>query len=107
MIDLFSWRPAYPASPGCRRTDTSRRAADEIAPAAGTIRAKVLATVRDAGPAGLTPDECAARLGLSILTVRPRFSELKLVGLVRDGGARRRNAGGRSAIVWIASGREC
>ena len=51
---------------------------------------------------GLTADEVAGRLGLSILSVRPRISELTRLGKVRDSGHRRRNTSGKNAIVWAA-----
>ncbi len=50
---------------------------------------------------GLTPDEVAARLGLSVLTVRPRCSELIRRGHVVDSGSRRVNASGRKAKVLV------
>jgi predicted ArsR family transcriptional regulator len=49
---------------------------------------------------GMTADECAGRLGLSILTVRPRVTELSRLGKLRDSGARRANGSGKKAIVW-------
>lgn len=90
-FDLFS----YPHSAGHKRTDTSREAAERVD--AGTLRGKVLQALRE-GPA--TADECAARLGFSILSIRPRLTELRELGRVCDTGARRPNASGRSAIVW-------
>jgi len=51
---------------------------------------------------GLTADEVAGRLGLSILSIRPRITELARLGKVRDSGERRRNGSGRKAIVWAA-----
>lgn len=94
MTDLF----AYPHHPGARDRDTSRAAAASIAPAASTLRDRVLALYER--NAGMTADECAGRLGLSILSVRPRVTELARLGRLRDSGARRANGSGRSAIVW-------
>ncbi|MCG7346604.1 hypothetical protein [Sphingomonas sp. ACRSK] len=94
MSDLFT----YPHQPGARARDTSRDAADAIAPDAGKLRARALAVVRRSN--GLTADEVAGRLGLSILSIRPRLTELSRLGQVRDSGLRRRNASGRPAIVW-------
>lgn len=48
---------------------------------------------------GLTPDEVAMRLCLSVLTVRPRCSELMRQGRLVDSGQRRANASGRQAKV--------
>jgi hypothetical protein len=54
---------------------------------------------------GLTPDEIAGRLQLSILTVRPRCSELVRCGRLVNSGGRRANASGRLAkVLIVASG---
>jgi len=53
-----------------------------------------------ATPAGLTADEIAARLGESVLAVRPRISELFHAGVIEKTGDRRPNASGLSAHVW-------
>lgn len=94
MNDLF----AYPHQPGARDRDTSQAAADGIAPDAHLLRSRALAVVKRSN--GLTADEVAGRLGLSILSIRPRLTELSRLGLVRDSGLRRHNASGRKAIVW-------
>lgn len=91
--------PLFEAPPA-RDTDTSRAAASAIAPSAARLRMMVLGAIRAAGPAGLTADEAADRLGLSVLTVRPRVSELGKAGSIVDAGSRRANRSGRKAIVW-------
>ena len=95
MTDLFR----YPDAPGAQDRDTSQAAADFIAPTAPQLRARALAVVERSN--GLTADEVAGRLGLSILSIRPRLTELSRLGKVRDGGGRRRNKSGRNAIVWV------
>ncbi len=92
-MDLFN----YPASPGFKKTDTSRAAAVGMAPRASTIRAKVLAALVTGD---FTADEMAAHLGIDKLAVRPRFSELKRTGRIHDTGTRRANTSNKSAIVW-------
>jgi len=47
-----------------------------------------------------TADEIAQRLGISILTARPRVAELVKRGYLQDSGQRRQNASGRTAAVW-------
>jgi predicted transcriptional regulator len=47
-----------------------------------------------------TADEIADMLRKSILSVRPRVSELNSRGLIWDSGRRRKNQSGNSAIVW-------
>jgi predicted ArsR family transcriptional regulator len=88
----------YPHTPGHRQTDTSADAADAMQPLAETVRASCLDVLKSRGP--LTADETADALGLSILTVRPRMTELRQMGLARDSGDRRPNRSGKSAIVW-------
>jgi hypothetical protein len=57
-----------------------------------------------AGP--LTADEAAAKLGESVLSIRPRISELRARGLIAPTGERRRNASGMRAMVWgVVEGR--
>ena len=48
----------------------------------------------------LTADECAEMLGKSILSIRPRISELATKKLIFDSGKRRKTASGHNAIVW-------
>jgi predicted transcriptional regulator len=94
VTDLFR----YPEAPGAQDRDTSRAAADDIAPTAPQLRARALAVLERSN--GLTADEVAGRLGLSILSIRPRLTELSRLGSVRDSGERRRNHSGKKAIVW-------
>ena len=99
-MDLFSYAPSYPVSAGYKgNSDTSRQAASSIN--ANVLRAKVLAEFERPG-CWWTADEVAARLNLSVLSVRPRVCELSAMGKIRDSGERRKNASGRSATVWRA-----
>jgi len=92
---------SYPTTPGHKGTETSRKASPHRDTAA-KIRARVLAEFETHGP--MTPDECAARLQMSILTVRPQCSELKLTNCLADTGERRRNAGTmKSAAVLMVA----
>lgn len=90
----------YPSEPGHKGTDTSAAAAQHVKPDASILRTKVLG-VLVAHPSGLTADEVAARLDESILSIRPRVSELHARELVTDSGRRRLNGSGRSAVVWV------
>lgn len=94
MTDLFN----YPHAPGAQDRDTSRAAAADIAETAPQLRGRALAIVERSN--GMTADEVAGKLGLSILSIRPRLSELARLGKVRDSGQRRPNASGKNAIVW-------
>lgn len=92
-LDLFT----YPNFPGAKREGTSRAAAEQVAPRAPTIRQRIL-TLMDG--ASLTADEAAAQLGISILSVRPRFSEALALGQIEDTGRTRLNDSGVAATVW-------
>jgi predicted ArsR family transcriptional regulator len=100
QLDLLDWKPRYPAVPGSKAAGTSSEAAEAMKPRAGILRAKVLACLRTRA---LTADECADALRESVLAIRPRFSELRALGLVVDTGDRRINDSGRRAIVWRAA----
>ena len=64
----------YPDTPGFKVDGASKIAAESMQDKAPTIRDKVLALFKRHG--WLTADECADKLGLSVLSVRPRLSEL-------------------------------
>lgn len=98
--DLFG---ALSARVAAQWPDTSVAAAEALQDDAPRLRREVLRAISAAGPAGLTADEAAARLRLSPLSTRPRCTELRAAGLIEDSGARRPNASGRRAIVWIAA----
>ena len=93
--DLFSYR--YPVIPAAQDTDTSQAAAYSMISSAPTLRAKCLEALETAD---FTADEIAARVNVSILAIRPRLTELKVMKVVVDSGKRRRNVSGKSAIVW-------
>ena len=89
---------SYPNSPGFKeRGGTSEEAAVAEQSRADTIRRRVRDYLRQHNT---TTDDCAAALALSILAVRPRFSELRLRGELEDTGERRLNASGKRAAVW-------
>ena len=95
--DLFN----YPHTPGYQNTDTSRQAAEDISPAAPTLRGQVLYRISQAGDRGLTADEAAHILQEGILSIRPRVTELNRLGRIEDTGERRLNTiSGKKAIVW-------
>lgn len=100
--DLFSWEPPprYPDVPVAKTDGTSQEAADAIADRAPTLRDQALAILREEA---LTADEVAARMDCRIWSIRPRITELKLLGLVADTGERRLNISGRRAEVVRAA----
>lgn len=92
----------YPTSPGFKVVGPSAEAARAIADRAKTLRDRVLGAIK-AEPAGLSADQVAGKLGESILSVRPRVSELCRAGEIRKTEARAKNASGMSATVWVVS----
>jgi DNA-binding MarR family transcriptional regulator len=102
MSDLFgNAAPVeYPDAPGFRDTDTSKAAAEAVAPKLGRLQRMALAAIKDRGPFGLTADELADALGLDRYSIQPRTSELRRKGLIVDCGLRRRNSSRKRAIVW-------
>ena len=57
-------------------------------------------------PQGLTGSEIANKCERSILSVRPRTSELKLQGLIIDTEKSRKNEGGQTEIIYKLRGLE-
>lgn len=87
----------YPLSPGWSRPGTSQVAAMQMTGRAFTLREGVL-LILDLVPS--TADECAEFMGRTVLSIRPRLTELEHMGHIRDTGRRRKNISGRYAIVW-------
>ena len=90
----------YPNSPGWKARETSRAAAEAIAPQAKSLRARVLDEIAKAPG---TPEQIAHRMKAPLMNVRPRCSELARKGLIIDSGARGQAMGGREAIIWRAA----
>lgn len=97
--NLFDYASKYPHVPGERRTATSKAAAKATKPRVKSLREQVLDMLKFYDT-GLTADECAKQLGNSILSIRPRFSELLRLGKIFDSGITRANESGLQATVW-------
>lgn len=89
----------YPDSPGFKVPGTSQAAAERIAPKALTLRNRVLEYI-NGQLMGCTADEVAAAIGESILSVRPRVSELHRMGEIVATGERFCNQSGMTANAW-------
>ena len=89
----------YPDAPGFKVSGPSEQAAEAMGGTANKMRAAVLARFAQY-PTGATADEVARDLNLSVLSVRPRVSELKRTGKIKKTIARRKNQSGMSATVW-------
>jgi hypothetical protein len=95
---------AYPHAPGYKRVGTSKSAADSMREKAPTLRSRIHfhMTTFDR-PRGFTADEIAYELYESILSIRPRFTELLRLGKIVDTGETRANVeSGKQATVWRA-----
>jgi hypothetical protein len=103
--DLFDrGEPIYPAFPGSKGADTSREAAEAIAPFASNMRGKVAKVYADSFPRGFTPDEVAKQLNATPFMIRPRVTELGAVGLIERTGEKRNNPhSSLKAAVWRAA----
>lgn len=88
----------YPDTPGWKAPGTSQAAAEAISERAPAIRDRVLEYIRQ--HAGVTADEVAAALGMSVLTIRPRVSELRRRGDIEPTGERFCNSSGMTANAW-------
>lgn len=102
MTTLFDYMDRYPHAPGSKAGGTSKKAAKLIKERAPTLRDQVYKLLLDV-PAGLTADECAAKLNKSILSIRPRLSELHNLQKIRDTGCTRANDSGVQASVWCVN----
>src|SRR6202035_3462196 len=91
-------KESYPLAPGYRELTTSRDAAKFVSDRTGLLRDSVLTMLRLNGP--MTADETAHMLHETVLTIRPRFSELLKLEKIERTGERRANASGAKAAVW-------
>lgn len=95
MADLFDSQ--YPSDPGYKQTATAKDAAEAMKPRAALLREQVYEILRRCP---CTADEVAATLKESVLSIRPRLSELNAAKRIVDTGHRRKNKSGRTAAVW-------
>ncbi len=87
----------YPHTPGHKAQGTSLEAAHAMKSRAQTLRNLSLNCFETGA---FTADDVADMLGESVLTIRPRISELVRMGLLKDSGQRKANASGKMAICW-------
>ncbi len=99
QLPLWAAAASYPLAAGSKTGGTSAEAAKKIH--AARLQKAVLRVLQTT-PGGMTADEVAGELGESILSIRPRVSELKRQGMVEKTRERRRNISGMSASVWRA-----
>lgn len=90
----------YPEIAGQKEYTTSLEAADKINKSgrAQRLRTKVFEFFMQGGEA--SADELAEKFGDSILSIRPRVSELHVSGLIERTGRRHTNESGMSANIY-------
>ena len=90
----------YPDAPGFKeKGGASEEAAQRIAPALKKNQTEAFNAFHRAGKP-LTADELAEFLGKTIVSVRPRVSELRRLGLIVSTGERRASSFGQASTVW-------
>lgn len=95
-INLYPDYPAYKTT----TPETFALAALQIADRSGHLRNKVLDVLKNRN---CTADEVAEKIGESVLSIRPRVSELRAMGKIVPTTLRRKNITGHSAVVWTVS----
>lgn len=100
--DLFGTEPHYhpsPTAPYQRGSETSRAAAEAIAPFAGTMRLRTLEAYAKMEDRGATREEVAHWKGIRLATVCARTRELVKIGALAPTGGTRPTTGRRQAEV--------
>ncbi len=99
QLSLFD-NPIQPTAPFVATSETSREAAEEIAPITGELRQRVYCYISEQ-PNGATDEECQIGLNMPANTQRPRRIELERMGWIEKNGTRKTRSG-RDAAVWCA-----
>lgn len=84
-------------------TETSKAAAGNVTPRAGTIREQVLEMIQLSLTRGMTCDELEFVLGRPHTTVSARIRELSLMGLIDIAPYTRKTRYGRDARVYLCA----
>lgn len=92
----------YPDGPGfVAGSETSKEAAESVAPHLGKLQGRVMAFVAARGAVGATDWELEHYLGLCHQSASARRRELVLKGLIGKSGRTRATGSGRKANVWV------
>ena len=97
LFNFIDQTDKYPQSPGYKKRETSKQAAEDIKPSAETLRNQVYQILKSRE---LSADQCAELMEEDKLSIRPRFSELAKMGKIEDSGKRTLNRSGKRAVVW-------
>lgn len=102
QLDLLNWKKPYRNGAGHKEHGGPSEAASEfVTPHLHRVYPLILALLRDAD---LTSDEIALRLGRDKLFIRPRCTELIVLGEIHKTGLRRRAPGQRIAANILSLG---
>ena len=99
MQDEFDF-DKYQNVAGHRGVRTSVQAADEINPYISRIKKMIAIELESVFPGGLTGTEIAERIKKNILTIRPRTTEMKLLGIIVDTEKTKINDAGKPEIIY-------
>jgi len=99
MQDEFDF-DKYPNVAGHRGVRTSIQSAEEINPYISRIKKMMAIELESVFPDGLTGTELALRLKKNILTIRPRTTEMKLLGIIMDTEKTKKNDAGKPEIIY-------
>jgi len=105
MQDEFNF-DKYPNVAGHRGVRTSIQSAEEINPHISRIKKMIAIELESVFPNGLTGTELALRLKKNILTIRPRTTEMKLLGIIMDTEKTKKNDAGKPEIIYKLRGLE-
>ena len=105
MQDEFDF-DKYPNVAGHRGVRTSIQSAEEINPYISRIKKMIAIELESVFPNGLTGTELALRLKKNILTIRPRTTEMKLLGIIMDTEKTKKNDAGKPEIIYKLRGLE-
>jgi hypothetical protein len=97
----MSSQPLLDWVPYVRGSDTSKAAADAMAPHTTPLQQVVRDYLREHGPS--TDEEMQAGIPMGANTQRPRRVELVGKGYVVDSGKTRTGTSGKQAVIWKAT----
>ena len=99
MQDEFSFKNKYPYQAGHRGHRNSIISANETNKKLSRLKKQIMIELYK-NPKGLIGSELSDILKVSILTIRPRTTELKILGLITDTEQDRKNDGGKPEAVF-------
>ncbi len=103
MINLYSIKEVYPHRAGYKeKRGCAEEAANKLAPKLKKLQMQVLYALCDYGYEGTTAEHLAEGMELDPATVKPRISELRLLGRVEATGVKGKTRLGGTCAVWRA-----